>query len=106
MPKSVKTNYTEVGPIHIHHGVEDMGYPRTIPALPEFMIEFGEEGEDYGGCVVYYPRSYPRERDGYVQSYNPKLLASLIANAPNVLAENKELKIKIKELESKGVKND
>ena len=94
----------EVGPMHIHTG-SSMGFPRSIPSTPDFMIEFGEKGEDYGGCVVYYlggcNRGHTRGFPDTEQTYDPKNLASLIAKAPKVLQANAMLRDELKKLNKK-----
>ena len=94
----------EVGPMHIHKGAS-MGFPRPIPSLPDFMIEFGEKGQDYGGCVVYYlggcNRHYEKGYGVDVQTYAPNSLASLIVKAPKLLKENAKLRELIKKLNEK-----
>lgn len=81
------------GPCHIHWPGDD-GWPTNVTLEkwpPEFLIEFGKENEDYGGCMVIGWNGYWREKDGIKQTYQPEVWADLIAAAPDLLAACKAM---------------
>lgn len=85
----------KVGPMHVHkeqgmHSAWD-AHVKQAPPRPQFMVEFGKEGEDFGGCFVCYSGWCCRERDATPETYAPHVLAKLITEAPNMQAEIDDL---------------
>lgn len=73
-----------VGPWHLHYPGEDgfpleSGFPEGWE--PNFLIEYGVEGTDWGGCMVCGHRGHD---DGY-NSYQLDDIAALIEHAPRLL---------------------
>lgn len=71
------------GPWHIHWP-EDQGFPSDYPKRwpANFLVEFGKEGQDYGGFMVAGISGGPEDE---LRNYTAKEVANLIEAAPQLL---------------------
>jgi len=96
-----KKDKNPIGPMHKvpkNNNPLVSGFPPL--GMNDFMIEFGEKNEDYGGMLVFYMGGCPRRVGDVVQTYRPDRIAELICKSPAMEKKIKKLEREIKKLKS------